>query len=204
MTLHYRFRGDHMTEIWKDIIGYEGLYEVSNQGKVRTHKDKVSWSKQHQTWRHWKQRVLKNKTPNGRDVRVTLWKDGKSKDFLVHRLVGFAFIPLVEDKDCINHIDGNPKNNNVENLEWCNHKENQNHAFENNLAHTNINVKLVNDLGIEYGFISLSRASKFLGRGHGYISYKLKQGYDFVFDINNNHYKIIKDDFKCITTFQMN
>ena len=192
-----------MTEIWKDVVGYEGLYEISDYGRVRTHIDKTTFTTYHGR-RRWKQRYLKNKMPNGRDVRVTLWKNGKAKDFLVHRLVGFAFLSLVDGKDCINHIDGNPKNNNVENLEWCNHKENQNHAFENNLAHTNINVKLINDLGIEYGFISLSRASKFLGRSHGYVSNKLKQGYDFVFDVNNNHYKIIKDDIKCITTFQMN
>ena len=58
---------------------------------------------------HWKQRYLKDKTPNGRDVRVTLWKNGKRKRFLVHRLVAFAFIPMIEGKNCINHIDGNPK-----------------------------------------------------------------------------------------------
>ena len=187
-----------MTEIWKDVVGYEGLYEVSNKGRVRTHKHKTTYTKKHGV-RHWEQRYLKDKTPNGRDVRVALWKDGKPKDFLVHRLVGFAFIPLVKGKECINHIDGNPKNNNVENLEWCNHLENNKHAFETGLMTTNIKVKLINHLGIEYEFISMSRASEFLGRSHGYISNKLKQGYDFVFDVNNNHYKIIKDDLNVQT-----
>lgn len=183
-----------MAEIWRDVVGYEGIYEVSNKGRVRTHKDKVSWSKRYKKWRQWKQRYLKDKTPNGRDVRVNLWKNGKPKDFLVHRLVAFAFIPAIKGKECINHIDGNPKNNKVENLEWCNHLENNRHAFENDLMSTNMKIKLINQLGIEYGFISLSRASKFLGRNHGYISNKLKQGCNVVYDISNNKYKIIKDD----------
>lgn len=119
-----------MNELWKDVVGYEGIYEVSSKGRVRTHKNKVTWSNRYQKWRHWKQRYLKDKTPNGRDVRVTLWKNGKRKDFLVHRLVAFAFIPMIEGKNCINHIDGNPKNNNVENLEWCNHLENNRHALK--------------------------------------------------------------------------
>lgn len=158
-----------MTETWKDVLDYEGIYEVSDHGRVRTHKNKTTYSKRHGT-RKWKQRYLKDKTPNGRDVRVSLWKNGKHKDFLVHRLVGFAFIPLVEGKDCINHIDGNPKNNRVENLEWCNHLENNRHAFETGLMSSNMKIKLINSIGIEYEFNSMAKASKFLGRSHGYLS----------------------------------
>ena len=83
-------------------------------------------------------RYLKDKTPNGRYVRVALWKDGKPNYYLVHRLVAKTFIPVVKDKNCINHIDGNPKNNNVENLEWCNHLENNMHALETGLTTTNM------------------------------------------------------------------
>lgn len=181
-----------MTEIWKDVVGYEGIYEVSNKGRVRTHKDKVSWSKRFKKWRHWKQRYLKDKTPNDRDARVALWKDGKPKDFLVHRLVAFAFIPKIEDKNCINHIDGNPKNNNVENLEWCNHSENNKHAFETGLMTTNMKVKLINQIGVEYEFISMSRASKFLGRNHGYVSGRLKNNCSKLTDTDGNKYKVEK------------
>lgn len=181
-----------MNEIWKDVVGYEGIYEVSNKGRVRTHKDKVSWSKRYKKWRHWKQRYLKDKTPNGRDVRVTLWKNGKPKDALVHRLVAFAFIPTIKGKKCINHIDGNPKNNNVENLEWCNHLENNRHAFETGLVGTNMKVKLINHLGIEYEFISMSRASKFLGRNHGYVSRQLKNNCSKLTDSEGNKYKVEK------------
>lgn len=180
-----------MNEKWRDVVGYEGIYEVSNKGRVRTHKNKTTYTKKHGV-RHWKQRYLKDKTPNGRDVRVSLWKDGKHKDFLVHRLVAFAFMPVVKGKECINHIDGNPKNNNVENLEWCNHLENNRHAFETGLMHTNMAVKLINHLGIEYEFISMSRASQFLGRNNGYISTKLKRNHKELTDIHGNKYKFEK------------
>lgn len=182
-----------MTEIWKDVVGYEGIYEVSNKGRVRTHKDKVSWSKRYKKWRHWKQRYLKDKTPNGRDVRVSLWKNGKCEYFLVHRLVAFAFIPKIEGKNCINHIDGNPKNNNVENLEWCNYLENTRHAFETGLMTSNTKVKLINNLGVEYEFISMSKASKFLGRNHGYVSRRLKNNRSKLTDADGNIYEVKRD-----------
>lgn len=164
-------------EIWKDVVGYESIYEVSNFGRVRTHKNKKTWSNRHECWRYWKQRVLKEKNPSGRDVRVTLWKDGKRKDFLVHRLVAFSFIPEVEGKFSINHKDGNPRNNHVDNLEWCNHLENNKHAFENGLINTNKHIILKNkETGEQYNFISMARASKFLGKNNGYVSGVLKRG----------------------------
>src|SRR5699024_3862979 len=166
-----------MTEIWKDVVGYEGIYEVSNFGNVRTHKNKKSWSKRHNTWRYWKQRNLKNKMPNGRDVRVTLWKDGNVKDWLVHRLVAYAFIPNTDaTKNCINHIDGNPKNNHVENLESCNHKENNNHGFDNDLINTNDKIILLDKKTNEsFYFRSKAKASEFIGKSRGYISNVTKQ-----------------------------
>ena len=65
-----------MEEIWKDIAGYENIYEVSSFGRVRTSKNKVTHTERHGE-RKWKQRYLKDKTPNGRDVRVSLWKHGE-------------------------------------------------------------------------------------------------------------------------------
>ncbi|WP_353462698.1 NUMOD4 domain-containing protein [Mammaliicoccus sciuri] len=180
-----------MTETWKDVVGYEGIYEVSDHGRIRTHEDKTTFTNRHGI-RRWKQRYLKDKKPNGRDVRVTLWKNGKPKDFLVHRIVAYAFIPLVENKNCINHLDGNPKNNHVDNLEWCNHLENNRHAFETDLISTNMEVKLINCLGIEYEFMSMSKASQFLGRNSGYISGILKQNKDKVTSKNGMKYKVCK------------
>src|SRR5699024_6875603 len=108
-----------MTENWKDVVGYEGIYEVSDYGRIRTNKDKTTYTNKHGI-RRWKQRYIKNKKSNGRDVMVSRLKNVKPKDFLVHRLIAFTFITLVEAKDCINHKDGNPNNNCVENLQWCN------------------------------------------------------------------------------------
>lgn len=179
-----------MTEIWEDVVGYEGIYEVSNCGRVRTHENKTTYTKRHGI-RKWKQRYLKDKTPNGRDVRVTLWKDGKCKDYLVHRLVGFAFIPLVEGKECINHIDGNPKNNRVENLEWCNHKENNNHAFENDLIKTKKAVILESEDGKKSKeFKGMVEASKYLKRNNGYVSNRIQKGRFTATDSEGKKYKI--------------
>ncbi|EGQ4394612.1 HNH endonuclease [Staphylococcus pseudintermedius] len=181
-----------MKEIWKDVLGYEGIYEVSNFGRIRTHKNKTTYTKKHGV-RHWKQRYLKNKTPNGRDVRVTLWKNGKSKGFLVHRLVAFAFIPTIKGKNCINHIDGNPKNNNVENLEWCNHLENNRHAFENNLIDTQKAVVLTQlNTGMRLEFVSMVKADRWLKRSNGYTSNRLKRKCKTVIAKDETIYQIKK------------
>ena len=119
-------------EKWKDIPGYEGSYEVSNKGRVRSKKGKTTYTKRHGK-RVWKSRVLKEKNKTAREQRVDLWKEGEPKTFLVHRLVAMAFIPNPENKPCINHKDGDPRNNKIGNLEWCTYKENENHAKRNGL-----------------------------------------------------------------------
>ena len=97
-------------EVWKPVEGYEGLYEVSNLGRVR----KIEY------------RLLKSKSQNGGYQRIGLSKDGKQKQFLVHRLVAEAFIPNPGKLPIINHRDERPWNNRMENLEWCTHKHNAN------------------------------------------------------------------------------
>lgn len=159
---------------WKDVVGYEGSYEVSNNGLVRTKEGKTTYTKHHGN-RVWKQRELKQKFSNkDKYYRVDLWKDGKPRTFLVHRLVAEAFIPKVEGKDYVNHIDG--KINDVSNLEWCNHDENNNHAFDNKLIATAHEIKLINkETKEEFVFRSKSKASLFLNRNVGYISGLLKK-----------------------------
>ena len=162
-------------EKWKSVPEYVGIYEVSDQGRVRTTEGKTTHSKLHGK-RVWKSRVLKEKNPSGRDVRVSLWKNKKPKSFLVHRLVGKAFIPNPEKKPCINHIDGNPRNNCVSNLDWAGYKENQNHAVDNDLSNTNIKIALIDGEGKRKEFRSMAKASLYLGKNKGYISNLLKRG----------------------------
>ena len=162
-------------ENWKDVPEYEGIYEVSDQGRVRTKLGKTTYTKRHGV-RKWKQRYLKNKNPKAREVRVSLWKDGKEKTWLVHRLVALAFIPKVDGKECINHIDGNPKNNKIENLEWCNHTENNNHAFDNGLNKSNQILLVDKKNNTPHFFRSLSKASEFLGKNTVYLSNLKKRG----------------------------
>jgi len=161
---------------WKNVLGYEGIYEVSNTGEVRTKEGKTTFSKMHGV-RKWKQRTLKQKVTKDKTCRVSLWKDGKEKTWLVHRLVAFAFIPEVEGKIYINHIDGSRLNNSIDNLEWCTSEENINHAFDTRLIETGTEITLVNRSTKEkHNFRSKSKAGQFLGKGHGHISALLLKG----------------------------
>ncbi|MDN4609149.1 NUMOD4 motif-containing HNH endonuclease [Sporosarcina highlanderae] len=161
---------------WRDVVGYEGIYEVSDTGEVRTKEGKTTYTERHGV-RKWKQRVLKQKVGKDNSCRVALWKDGKDRTWLVHRIVAKAFIPRVEGKEYINHIDGSRLNNNVDNLEWCDHTENNNHAFDTDLmtSHTKI-VLLHNGTKETHLFRSMAKASEFLGRNSGYVSGVLKKG----------------------------
>lgn len=105
-----------MGEEWRDIIGYEGRYQVSNTGKVMTLGTGVT---------HKEKRLLKFSTSHGRYYIVALTKDGKTKWHTVHRLVAQCFIPNDnQSKDQIDHIDGDSFNNSADNLRWCTAQEN--------------------------------------------------------------------------------
>lgn len=105
---------------WKDIKGYEGDYKISNDGEVFSIKSK---------------KILKNYDRNGYH-HISLCKNSVVKKYKVHRLVGMHFIKNHNNYPFINHIDGNPKNNNVDNLEWCTPKMNIMHAYKNGLMNT--------------------------------------------------------------------
>jgi hypothetical protein len=116
-------------EVWLPIKGYEGLYEVSDLGRVKSLKRTAS---------HWrggvrtvKEKILKQEIVIGDYRRVCLLKDKIKKRISVHRLVAFNFLEEDKDRLFVNHIDRNTSNNKVENLEWVSRSENQTHACLN-------------------------------------------------------------------------
>ena len=115
-----------MKEIWKPVVGYEGFYEVSNIGKVRSLARIVECNDGRK--RKLKTRTLRQSCAPSGYYMVTLHKNGKQKSGLVHRLVCEAFIPKPLGKDEVNHKDENSKNNNATNLEWVTAKENNNYG----------------------------------------------------------------------------
>lgn len=107
------------TEVWKDVKGYEGFYQVSNLGRVKSLPRNGTVKRE---------RIL---TPHrvGGYLHAELNMRGVHKGKKIHRLVAEAFIPNPDNKREVNHIDGNKHNNTVENLEWVTSSENQLHAF---------------------------------------------------------------------------
>lgn len=109
-------------EIWRDIKNYEGLYQVSNIGRVKS-LERMFINKRGRK-QHIKERILKPGTNHNGYFYVSLSDDrGKAKGFLVHRLVCEAFHENPKDKPCVNHIDENKTNNTATNLEWCTRKQ---------------------------------------------------------------------------------
>jgi hypothetical protein len=106
-----------MAETWKDVAGYEGLYQVSDQGNVRSRRRRGSSGG-----------ILKPKVDRNGYVQVELYRKGQRKNILVHRLVAETFIPNPLNLPQVNHKDENPKNNAVDNLEWCTQKYNLNYG----------------------------------------------------------------------------
>ena len=131
-------------EIWKDIKGYEGYYQISSFGRVMRNK-----------------KILKNKSHNHGYLTISLSCMGEIKYYTIHRLVALNFIPNPLNKLEINHKDGNKHNNKIDNLEWVTKKENCEHASINNL--TPSGEKHFNSILIEKQVIEIREKSKYFG-----------------------------------------
>ena len=112
-------------EIWKDVVGYEGYYQVSNMGRVKSLERKCKCCGN--STRTIRSKILKPGNDKGY-LKVNLHKDNKTKQHTVHRLVAIAFLPNENNYPCVNHKDENPSNNNVSNLEWCSYEYNNNYG----------------------------------------------------------------------------
>lgn len=158
-------------ELWKPIIGYEGIYEVSNHGRVRSVEHTVLQTNNGTLCKTtYKGKVLKQKTSNNGYKRVHLSKGKENKWFSVHRLVAFAFCEKADGLNIVNHLDNNPLNNNADNLEWTTYKGNMQHASKQGrmrchpdnlrkaqLAH-NLPVIATDKYGVETRYRSITEA----------------------------------------------
>lgn len=165
-----------MTEIWKDVVGYEGRYQVSNQGNMKS----IRYLKTKDTYSI---KQLKPKRNWDGYLRIQLWKDCKAVYVSIHRLVAQSFIDNPEDKPFVNHKNGIKDDNRVENLEWVSQKENIQHAWETGLAKSpfnNGNSKAIDqyDLNNNYlkTFPSTMEIERQLKINHSYISLACKNG----------------------------
>lgn len=115
-------------ETWKDITGYEGLYQVSNYGRVRS-LDRTVVNK-HGKIQSFKGKILSQGNNGKNYMHVNLWEDGKSKQYYVHRLVAETFIGYIPEGYAVNHLDFDTTNNELSNLEIVTYSENNNYSSE--------------------------------------------------------------------------
>ena len=152
-------------ELWKDVVGYENLYEVSNLGNIRSKERYVKytkWKKENQYQLRKSKVIAKIKTKNGY-IRVMLSNNGKHKQELLHRLVAQAFIPNPNNYEQVNHINCNKEDNSCSNLEWCSCKMNMAHAWKNKIYKGRRVAQIKNGKIINV-FDTIIQATRFIGK----------------------------------------
>lgn len=158
-----------MKKEWKDVKGYEGFYQISNSGIVKSLGGWCGTAKR-------KEKIRSTSLTHDGYVKVRLIHQGKDKTMRVHRLVAEAFIPNPENKDTVNHIDGNKQNNIVSNLEWANRTEQMIHAYKlglktSRIGSKNSNAKLTDEQVREIRKLYVPQSKEFgtvaLGKKYG-------------------------------------
>ena len=140
-------------EIWKDIPEYEGLYQASNLGRIKSLKrEHFIPSLNKKIW-ITNEKILRQGTGKDGYKYVVLTKNSNRKTYKVHKLVMKTFTNIQNKKRYINHIDGNKQNNVINNLEWCTNSENIKHAYDNKLIDITKKYKRVNQYDLNGNFI---------------------------------------------------
>ena len=156
----------------KDVKDYEGLYAIDENGNV---------------WSYKSRKYLKPTLARGY-LKITLYKDGKRKDFYIHRLVAEAFIPNPDNKPQVNHLDENKLNNSVSNLEWATAKENSNYGTRTERSNKK-RSKPVYCMELDRVFDGINQAARELGLNNRHICdcckgrYKTTGGYHWQYTV---------------------
>lgn len=117
-----------MKEIWKDVPNYEGIYQVSNLGRIKS----LYFTSNIYKKKFYKEKILKPKKGKDNSLRIELWKDKKHKTVVLHRLIATTFMEnLIDTNMTVNHKNGNRLDNRVENLEWLSRADNIRYGFQN-------------------------------------------------------------------------
>lgn len=184
-------------EIWKDIKGYEGLYQISSFGRVRS-VDRMVWGGNDF---YLKKGEIKKLQINTGGYWVTmLYKNNNFKTVRIHREVAKSFIDNPLNKPFVNHIDSNRLNSNVENLEWCTQKENMLHASSSGSFNGRVNLKARHHEDVK--LLTMATYLPFKKQSEIFLMFKINK--TLIPDIKRGHcylsfkeiFKTIKDDYE--------